>query len=384
MEELAEETAHAEELLVEEATRSRSAPTCPDPGARGRIMADSDISSLRRRHAFLEDFSDEFIRSTTVGDLMKIETTAVKIKEIERSKDASDRLAINKTALASTFTKVAEGTDNRWSVLHSARFLPGAGCSAARIWLTARDHLGLQSFPAIGNYDMGAVGLAGYVSAKGWTELHNLASSKLSVKLFNINCSGSRGSYKKSVDGEETDVTLEVEEFKLALRAMRTAFQLAMPWNLSVLALEGFFFQTNFCSTDLTGVEKKGWFLTRFADYVLELNSDRWRDAEPFLTAGELKTTWAAFFGAQPQSLLSKTRPGKEPGKPNKKQALPVKTALFGLGICFSYNNGTCAKATGSCKTAKGKDLKHICDHVADPAKPTEVCGKEHMRKSFH
>ena len=113
MEELAEETAHAEELLVEEATRSRSAPTCPDPGARGRIMADSDISSLRRRHAFLEDFSDEFIRSTTVGDLMKIETTAVKIKEIERSKDASDRLATNKTALASTFTKVAEGTDNR-------------------------------------------------------------------------------------------------------------------------------------------------------------------------------------------------------------------------------------------------------------------------------
>ena len=111
-EELEDVTAHAEELIVEEAARSRLPPSCPDPGTRGRVMADSDISSLRKRHAFLEDFSDKFIRSTTVGDLMKIETTAVKRKEIERSKDASDRLALNKTALASTFTKVAEGSDN--------------------------------------------------------------------------------------------------------------------------------------------------------------------------------------------------------------------------------------------------------------------------------
>ena len=44
-EELEEVTAHAEELIVEEAARSRSPPSCPDPGTRGRVMADSDISS---------------------------------------------------------------------------------------------------------------------------------------------------------------------------------------------------------------------------------------------------------------------------------------------------------------------------------------------------
>ena len=56
--EMEEETAHAEELIIEEASRSRSIPSCADPGVKGRGMADSNISSLRKRHAFLEDFSD--------------------------------------------------------------------------------------------------------------------------------------------------------------------------------------------------------------------------------------------------------------------------------------------------------------------------------------
>ena len=181
-EDLEEEAAQAEALLAEEVDRSRTAASCPDPGLRrGNLMSDEDIASLKRRHLFLEDFSDDFIRSTPVGDLMKIETTAIKLKEVEKSKDASDRLAANKTALASTFTRVEEGRDNRWSELHPARFLPGASCSATKLWLKAREHLGLSSWPAVGNYDMGAVGLAGYVSAKGWSELHNLSSAKLSV-----------------------------------------------------------------------------------------------------------------------------------------------------------------------------------------------------------
>jgi hypothetical protein len=28
--------------------------------------------------------------------------------------------------------------------------------------------------------------------------------------------------------------------------------------------------------------------------------------------------------------------------------------------------------------------LKHVCDHIADPAKPNDVCGKDHIRKDFH
>jgi hypothetical protein len=67
---------------------------------------------------------------------------------------------------------------------------------------------------------------------------------------------------------------------------MRMAYQFAMPWNLSVLALEGFFMQNNYCYNDLSDVEKKASVLTKFADYVIQQNGDRWRDSEPFLTTG--------------------------------------------------------------------------------------------------
>jgi hypothetical protein len=192
--ELEEETLQASALLEEEASRARPSVSFV---ARGRVISDEDICSLRRKHAFLIDFSDDFIRGTPIGDLMKIESTAMKLKEMEKGKDADDRLAANKAALATTFTSVAAGRDNRWSELHEGRFLGGAGCSAVRLWLTARDKLGLVGHPPVGSYDMGAVGLAGYVSARGWCELHNMSSTKLSVKLFNINNCSSRLSTKK-------------------------------------------------------------------------------------------------------------------------------------------------------------------------------------------
>jgi hypothetical protein len=48
------------------------------------------------------------------------------------------------------------GQDNRWDVLHPARFLPGASCSAKAIWLAAREVLGNTGHQALSSYDMGA------------------------------------------------------------------------------------------------------------------------------------------------------------------------------------------------------------------------------------
>jgi hypothetical protein len=70
-------------------------------------MTSEDIANLKKKHAFLEDFSESFIRHTPIGDLMRIESTALKMREIERAKDADDKLAANKAALASTFTTVS-------------------------------------------------------------------------------------------------------------------------------------------------------------------------------------------------------------------------------------------------------------------------------------
>ena len=46
------------------------------------------------------------------------------------------------------------------------------------------------------------------------------------------------------------------------------------------------------------------------------------------------------------------------------------------MGICFMWNIGQCIKPAGGCKSKKGTDLKHICNHVAELAKPLEVCSK--------
>jgi hypothetical protein len=342
-------------------------------------MTDADIKVLRSKHMFLSEFSDNFIRMTPIGDLMKIESTALKAREIERAKDADDRLALNKSALASTVFSVPAGSDNRWSILHQGRFLGGACCSAAKLWLTAREYLGSSHAAPVGNYDLNSCGLAGYISARGWAEIHNPASTKISIKMFNINNCAARSSSKKQADGE--DDILEVSEFKLALRALRTAMQFVMPWNMSVLALEGFFYQTNFCSQDLANVEKRAWFLTKFCDYVLALNADRWRDSEPFLSTGDLKSVWSAFFGAQPHTATASAKSKKKDSKQSGQKAADPRLAL---GICFAWNVGQCLKQNGTCATAKGRQLKHMCDYAPDPAKPGEVCGKDHMRKDFH
>lgn len=364
----------AEELMGEDDTANTHFSHKTAVKSLGENLTDNDIVALRKRHPFLADFSDRFIRSQTVGDLMKIQTATIKIQEFEKGKDAEDRLASNKAALLSSFSEVEAGKDNRVSHLHKGRFLGGAGCSAVRLWLTARQMIDIHGFPPIGCYDMGAVGLAGYVSAKGWIEIANPASTKLSIKMFNIN------SCKMSKGDEFSDFS-ELNEFKLALRALRTALSMVMPWNFSVLALEGFFFQTNFCHSELANVEKKSFFLAKFTDYALHQNADRWRDAEPFLTAGELKTAWSSFFGAQPQAAIqSKAKKGAASKPTSQKQVDPK----LSLGVCFAWNQGQCTKAAGTCVTSKGRPLKHICDHVADQSKPLEICGKEHIRKDFH
>ena len=346
------ETAHAEDLMEEESSRTRATGVrCPDPGKNNPGVTDSDIAILRKKHVFLADFSDFFIRNTSIGDLMKIESTSIKQREFERAKDVDDKLALNKADLATTFTEVPAGRDNRWSHLHMGRFLPGAGCSATRLWLMAREQLGTKGLPAIGSYDMAAVGLTGYVSSKGWVELHSIASQKISIKMFNVHCCG--GKTAKSAGETSEDSHLELGEFKLALRALRTATAFVMPWNFSVLALEGFMFQTNFCQSDLASVDKKAWYLTRFADFILHQNGDRWRDSEPFYTTGELKTAWAGFFGSQPQSSMPKPKkdlPKKSPGIQGK----GFMESKVTLGICFAWNMGRCLKSAGQCTTLKG------------------------------
>ena len=198
----------------------RTSPAAPEPvsplhvqtrqgvvgGGVSSGLGDHDLEGIRAKFPFLRDFSDIFIKSQPLETLLKMETTSIKVQEFEKSKAASSKLAANRDKISTTFSSVLAGKDNRWDELHPARFLPGAGCSAGKMWLRARDVLGEGGFPPIGTYDMASVGLAGFVSKRGWCELHQLGSDTISLKMFNINACSSKTSSTVTSTGSNEGV----------------------------------------------------------------------------------------------------------------------------------------------------------------------------------
>jgi hypothetical protein len=355
----------------------------------------NDIASLRKKFSFLKDFSDNFIRNTPLETLLKTETTSLKLKEFERNKAASFRLSHNRDELATTFTEVKAGQDNRWDQVHEARFLPGACCPVTKLWLRAREVIGDSSHAPVSCYDMNSIGLGGFVSKKGWIELHNIGSDNLSLKLFNINnCGNKVSTSNKSDNSEEFRDIIDLGEFKLALRVAREAMSLVHPWNKSISALEGFFNLSDFCRQDLTGVDKPGAALAQFVDYIFGENSDRWRGQLPFLTTGELKASWDAFWGARPESKIkSKTNTtntssnssagsssGSGSGSNNYRQysRQQLYDKSYFDDVCRMFNFGKCVKPAGTCTTKGGIPLRHVCNFRINQANPRDICGKAH------
>ena len=267
-----------------------------------------DLDSLRKRHIFLNEYSDSILRSFPLETFLKLESTSIKLKTLDKARATEDRLAANRDALINTDIQVKGGVDNRLTRLHEARFLPGMGCSAAKMWEAGRSVLGNDGHAAISTYDMQSVGLAGYVTTQGWGAIHDPGNPNISLKMFSINNCG-RQAVAKSGDLEDILVdVVELGEFKVALRVLREAMCFVHPWNKSVSAIEGFLHQNNFCSKDLEGLEKQAVILTQFVDYILRENSNRWRGLESFVSINELRSSWESFFGARPQAMLSKSR----------------------------------------------------------------------------
>jgi len=379
--------------MSDEANRTRAGFSgSVDPSAscsKPLHLEEGDIKALRDKFPFLKDFSDNFIRSTKYSELLKTETTAIKISEFEKGRAASSRLAANRDKLQSSYVTVKEGRDNRWDKLHEGRFLAGAGCLASKLWLRARKVIGSGGQAPIGTYDMNSIGLGGFVSKRGWVELHDPGSDVLSLRLFNINNCGQKTASSSGEKDQEMKDILDLGEFKLALRVAREAQSFVQPWNKSIAALDGFLHQKDFCKADLEGEDKPALVLTQFSDYVMGENANRWRAQEPFLSTGDLKGAWESFFGARPSSSLKgRTKPdssGRQKQQRPSSQGQGIsKVPGYFDDICNTYNTGRCVKPPGMCMTKSGVVLKHVCNFRADPSKPAVVCGKLHPRIFNH
>lgn len=421
----------ARDIYLEELSRSRAGfNPCPDPNPASSSQPASALTSpmenlglenLKRKFPFLREYSDAFIQATGVDVLIKAETASMKMKDFDRSRKAEEKLLNNRESMANVQYNVEAGKDNRLDLLHDARFLPGAACSAGKLWLQARKVIGAKGHSAISSYDMSSFGLGGCVSAKGWVELHNPSSNTISIRMFSMGSSASaslsRG--KNSKDDEIPDME-DLSEFKNAVRVLKGAMHTVHPWNRSVDALESFLVQTNYCATELASLSNQVSTLSKFVDYILSENANRWRDMEIFLNTREIRLTWADFAsqklssiaskggaaknqkqgqqqfrvqGQYPQSNFSSVQqqaaPAKQQGQQFNNQTLPsvrhnLAPFMFLDDICVKWNLGRCIRPPGTCVTLKGKPLRHVCNFRPDVSKPHISCGKDHPATLFH
>ncbi len=390
----------------------------PDPGHTWRKSGGVSMASLKQRHSFLNAYSDETLAAFPLETLLKLEATSIKLKNLEQGKAAEVKLAANRDSLVDTVYKVGEGVDNRWSTLHEARFLPGWGCTAQKMWTRAREVIKNSGQAAIGTYDMASVGLAGHVTSQGWAALHDPGNSSLALQMFSINNCGRRLACKQG-DNEADNLVdiLELGELKTAMRVLKEAVNFVRPWDKSVAALDGFLYQTDYCKLDIEGLERKAEILSQFVDYVLKENANRWKGQEGFLGIPEMKGTWESFFGSRPQSQLAKSRQqgffqqqtqkqvkqqghgsgqgmgaggsqgqgmGQGQGQFNSSRGGRVPSAFWAEDICVMFNLGKCLKPAGTCMTKTGKPLRHICNWRPYNNFNLVPCGALHASINFH
>ena len=198
------------------------------------------LENIKRKFDFLSEYSDEFIKATGVDVLIKAETASRKLQKLDKERKAEDKLYQNRESLTSSISNIPAGTDSRLDILHPARFLPGATCSAAKLWLQARSVIEGNVTIPLSTYNMASIGLGGSVSAKGWVEINNPSSPFLSIKMFSMNScvTGSRAPDSDFLDMEG------ISEFKAALRVLRGAIVFVRPWNRSVDTIESFLCRT--------------------------------------------------------------------------------------------------------------------------------------------
>jgi len=282
----------------------------PDPGffnsqplIQQQQSSNTNAQHIRAMMPFLAHLTDEYILSQPIDALYRL----------NREEKLADTTKANKgleVKLYQNFRKAAdnpiylEGYDNRATLLHPARFLPGAGMSVQQQWLEARRLWGQEGKDAIANYDLETLGCSGCVTARGWEILHNPGSPELTLKLFTVSNVGHSATGAKTValagEGgftihENWKEVSDMGELKRALGNLLLAARLAMPWNFSFQVLEGFLKSNDYMESELTGL-KKASVMSGFIDHVFKVNASLWVREVAFLDSAQLKALWNSWW----------------------------------------------------------------------------------------
>ena len=341
----------------------------------------TDGFQLWRLLPHLQGLPEDMLYKLPLSAMFQLNTALGKEQKNTDKMGVNTRLAMNVQKIARKPIQVKEGLDNRKSMLHPARFIGGACCSATELWLEAKGVLGERGTTPLGSYDLDSLGCGGSVTPKGWQELHNPASQELKLKLFHLPNVANSGMQARKVNldggdeglsiGESMREIVDLDSYKMALNTLREAMASALPWNRSIGAIIGLMMNTNFMQEDLGGNVRRAAVLTEFTDYVLGRNALNWENDQAFLTADELSHVWTNWKGKRGGYFTAKMGGEKPKRNTSDKRVLSE--------ICRKFNTGDCpSQSQKECKTPWGKTLKHICNKYLPGGK---VCTKDHARK---
>jgi hypothetical protein len=334
----------------------------------------ADPLEIWRMLPALKHLPEDMLRQLSRSEVFQLNTAFLKESKVANKLQTNARLTMNAQQLVNNPIMVPAGKDDRKSVLHRARFLGGASCSAQVLWLQAREEIGLEGVTPIGNYDLDSIGCGGCVTPKAWLVIHNPASPELKLKLFHMANVGSSLLPNKRIsldDGEGISIgdslrdIADMEAFKSALNVAREAMASALPWNRSISALVSFFVNNNYCTSDLGTSPKKAAILTEFCDYCLGRNALNWENCQPFMSTDDIAHAWAAWKAKRAIAISL--------GGEQKKRTVQKKD-----DICRRYNTTSgCPHSAADCKTFNGVKLRHVCNQFMPGGRK---CEKDHPR----
>ena len=342
-------------------------------------MADN----IRQIHPDLADYSDEFLAVQSVAELKKMSRDTANAEAAKPGKRLENRHQANFAKARENPVTVPEGKDNRSSILHEARFLPGPAAKGVDLWTEARKIWGAQGVDAICNYDLKGLGMSGSVTAKGMEALHNPGSADISVKMFSvINAINAKAGVRTILSaGDDRFETQEswkevsdMNELRIAFRNLRQAAFLVRPWDHSLMVLEAWFNPTFWLVDELKGF-KRATLIGEFIDHILVQNALNWSQEQPYHDLGEIQTEWNAWWGVRKTCAPKEGKGGEEKSKgKNAQEGKSQKNGGRGGGNSGgSGNSGRGGGGRGGGRGGRSSAGKTIPPFIGEPS-DTNIC----------
>ena len=286
--------------------------------------------NIRKLHPDMAEYSDEFLASQSIADLKRATRDSNNADLAKPTKRLEVRHQANYAKAKANPAWVPAGPDNRTTILHEARFLPGAAAKGSDLWLRARGVWGEHGVDPICNYDVTAMGMAGCITARGFEALHNPGSDEISIKLFTVSnvIHAKSGTRTIQAAGEDRFESVEncrkvndLNELKTAFRNMKKAAFMIRPWDYSFEVLEAWITPTFWLNEELKGY-KRASLTGEFIDHILLLNAANWIQEIPFLGINEIQAQWISWWGTR-KSVAQKFSPndgGESKQQDNRQQ----------------------------------------------------------------